>query len=45
MSPFYFILILVNEGSTKEYQEYLPVEVLEAGIKAVRKEIICMIIS
>ena len=34
---FNFILIVVSEASTKEYQEYLPAEVLEAGIKAVRE--------
>ena len=27
----------MSEVSTKEYQEYLPAEVLEAGIKAVRE--------
>ena len=27
----------MSEASTKEYQEYLPAEVLEAGIKAVRE--------
>ena len=27
----------MSETSTKEYQEYLPAEVLEAGIKAVRE--------
>ena len=34
---FNFIPIVVSEASTKEYQEYLPAEVLEAGIKAVRE--------
>ena len=34
---FNFILIVVSEASTKEYQEYLPDEVLEAGIKVVRE--------
>ena len=34
---FNFIPIVVSETSTKEYQEYLPAEVLEAGIKAVRE--------
>ena len=27
----------MSEASTKEYQEYLPDEVLEAGIKVVRE--------
>ena len=35
---FNFILIVVSEASTKEYQEYLPAKVLEAGIKAVREK-------
>ena len=35
---FNFIPIVVSEASTKEYQEYLPAEVLEAGIKAVKRE-------
>ena len=34
---FNFILIVVSEVSTKEYQEYLPDKVLEAGIKVVRE--------
>ena len=32
-----FIVIVVSEASTNEYQEYLPAKVLEAGIKAVRE--------
>ena len=28
----------MSEASTKEYQEYLPAKVLEAGIKAVREK-------
>ena len=28
----------MSEASTKEYQEYLPAKVIEAGIKAVREK-------
>jgi len=32
---FFYSLTLAKEAATKEYLEYLPSEVLEAGIKAV----------